>query len=376
MLDHHHLLDELERRVEAARQAFSERRRECATLRARLNELEATRLELLEENRELDEQNSELEAHNRHLHQKLVAGETQGGFPPPTRRAQGLAALIGHRPRHNVATPAAAAPPSSEPVTTAPEAAAPVEHRDLEAPGASARATRDAVAVEEKKEKSEGKEKTERTERAERAEKNTDAKPAVEAEPPSPQGLLEQWYRRYPDAFFKGHTRPLKVGIHQDLAAREPWPEKLVRRALAGYVNLPRYLKAMREEGERIDLAGQPAGVVDAQAADHARQKLERLQASRAAKPHKPQQGGSSGGGAARQGAADDRRSPRDSHQARIGSRDNPEPHRANAGKPGDSPSGVERPDVEKPATERASAPPATLDDKLSALLAKHNRQG
>nr|WP_289124056.1 ProQ/FINO family protein [uncultured Halomonas sp.] len=89
-------------------------------------------------------------------------------------------------------------------------------------------------------------------------------------QPPSPQALLKQWYQRYPNAFFKGHTKPLKVGIHQDLAEREPWSGKLIRRALANYVNLPRYVKSMREGAERIDLDGNPAGRVDKEAAQHA----------------------------------------------------------------------------------------------------------
>ncbi|ASK17980.1 MULTISPECIES: ProQ/FINO family protein [unclassified Halomonas] len=89
-------------------------------------------------------------------------------------------------------------------------------------------------------------------------------------QPPSPQALLNQWYKRYPHAFFTGHTKPLKVGIHQDLAQREPWSGKLIRRALANYVNLPRYVKSMREGAERIDLDGNPAGKVDKEAARHA----------------------------------------------------------------------------------------------------------
>lgn len=89
-------------------------------------------------------------------------------------------------------------------------------------------------------------------------------------QPPSPQALLNQWYKRYPHAFFAGHTKPLKVGIHQDLAQREPWSGKLIRRALANYVNLPRYVKSMREGAERIDLDGNPAGKVDKEAARHA----------------------------------------------------------------------------------------------------------
>ncbi|MDQ7733418.1 ProQ/FINO family protein [Halomonas sp. SpR1] len=90
---------------------------------------------------------------------------------------------------------------------------------------------------------------------------------------PSPHALLNQWYERYPKAFFKGHTKPLKVGIHQELAEREEWPNKLIRRALANYVNLPRYIKAVREGAERVDLDGQPAGKVDKEAALHASQK-------------------------------------------------------------------------------------------------------
>lgn len=98
-------------------------------------------------------------------------------------------------------------------------------------------------------------------------------------EAPSPQALLDEWYRRYTDTFFKGHTRPLKVGIHEDLTAHEPWPDKLVRRALACYVHLPRYLKAVRVGAERVDLQGRPAGVVSESEARHAHKKLETLQA-------------------------------------------------------------------------------------------------
>lgn len=101
-----------------------------------------------------------------------------------------------------------------------------------------------------------------------------DLPPADQADQaPSPHALLNQWYERYPKAFFKGHTKPLKVGIHQDLAEREAWPNKLVRRALANYVNLPRYIKAVRAGAERVDLDGQPDGKVDKEAALHASEK-------------------------------------------------------------------------------------------------------
>ncbi|WP_247639668.1 MULTISPECIES: ProQ/FINO family protein [Chromohalobacter] len=99
----------------------------------------------------------------------------------------------------------------------------------------------------------------------------------AEHEPPSPQSLLAQWYQRYPETFFKGHTQPLKTGIHLDLVAREPWPEKLVRRALACYVHLPRYLKAVRADVMRVDLDGQAAGAVTEGEARHARKQLDEL---------------------------------------------------------------------------------------------------
>ncbi|REC94342.1 ProQ/FINO family protein [Kushneria indalinina] len=94
----------------------------------------------------------------------------------------------------------------------------------------------------------------------------------------SPQALLKQWYRRYPKTFFERHTRPLAIGIHEALAAREPYSEKLIRRALAGYVNLPRYLKSVRVNAARIDLEGQEAGRVEEEDARHAQEQLKRLQ--------------------------------------------------------------------------------------------------
>ena len=104
-------------------------------------------------------------------------------------------------------------------------------------------------------------------------EKGESSATAETVKAPSPHALLNQWYERYPKAFFKGHTKPLKVGIHQQLAEREEWPNKLIRRALANYVNLPRYIKAVREGAERVDLDGQPAGKVDKEAALHAAEK-------------------------------------------------------------------------------------------------------
>ncbi|PMR73009.1 ABC transporter substrate-binding protein [Billgrantia endophytica] len=182
---------------------------------------------------------------------------------------------------------------------------------------------------------------------------------------PTAEALLAEWYQRYPDTFFKGHTRPLKVGIHQDLARREPWPEKLVRRALAGYVNLPRYLKAVRQGAERIDLEGRPEGTVDTQAAEHAQRKLERLQAERRQRDQAGAPGRRRGGKAGRTGKTDktDRKGRRN-HGTAVSR------HAAPAGNE-PAATGERTPDA------LASAKPEErMEAKLSALLAKHNGRG
>ncbi|MCE9680882.1 ProQ/FINO family protein [Halomonas alkalisoli] len=326
--------------LHGSRERIRELQGRVAELEAARRELEAARLELEEENRELDEQNRELEEDNARLRERLRKGEPAPTFPGASRRAQGLAALIGHRPRD-------AAPVEQDP-----------ESQDTKAQDTKAQDTKaqDTKAQDTKAQDTKAQDTKAQGERQ--------AQLPIE-QAPSAEALLAEWYRRYPDTFFKGHTRPLKVGIHQDLAAREPWPEKLVRRALAGYVNLPRYLKAVREGAQRIDLAGQPDGSVDAQAAEHAHRKLERLQAERrqrgqAAGPgrqrgEKAAKGsrGSSKGGSARGEAPDARSTPRE------------------------PPSPAPAPSTPAPSAPASRADPeARMEAKLSALLAKHNGQG
>ena len=271
------LLDALEERTDTLLGLLQEERRQrraltgrLAELERHLAELEANRLaleeerlaleearrelveqhrELVEECRELDEQNRELEEHNRHLHERLAGNADQAGFPRPHRRSQGLSALIG-RPAQERDAPASA----------------PVEARFIGGPTVR---RSDPIASEvDTTEAPMGAHLIGQDETPTSSSTTSSQGRLAIAEPPSPQALLAEWYQRYGSAFFKGHTRPLQVGIHEALAACEPWPEKLVRRALACYVNLPRYLTAVREGAERIDLSGQPAGVVDAQAAE------------------------------------------------------------------------------------------------------------
>lgn len=325
-------------------QRLAELERQLAEAEATRLELDEVRRELMEENRELDEQNSELEAHNRHLHERLAAGEPpEGGFRPG-RRSQGLSALIGRRP---APAPASEAPVGARFIGDKSAAAGP----DADAKGVSSPVETQSVGDQATSAGAEGS--------PESPSARQDSLAIGEA--PSPQALLDEWYTRYPAAFFKGHTRPLMVGIHEVLASREPWPEKLVRRALACYVNLPRYLKAVREDAERIDLDGQPAGKVDAQSADHAHRKLDRLQGEKRNAQGRKHPG---------------RQNERHNHKgrgkpAKAGSQD-----RAH-GKPKDgakgSPSSQGKGASAGPVRERAEPAPATMEEKLSALLAKHN---
>ncbi|WP_282039192.1 ProQ/FINO family protein [Halomonas alimentaria] len=329
---------EARRHAEAVQGELAQR---LAELERQLAEAEATRLELIEECRELDEQNSELEAHNRHLHERLAAGEpAEGGFRPG-RRSQGLSALIGRRPAVPNAAPADPPAESRHEEAASPAVADPAVSSDTTEPLSSGEAPGESEPPQEPQ--------------------GARQDSLAIGEAPSPQALLDEWYTRYPAAFFKGHTRPLMVGIHEVLASREPWPEKLVRRALACYVNLPRYLKAVREDAERIDLDGQPAGKVDAQSADHAHRKLDRLQGEKRASQGRKHPG---------------RQNERHNHKgrgkpAKAGSQD-----RAH-GKPKDgakgSPSSQGKGASAGPVRERAEPAPATMEEKLSALLAKHN---
>ena len=70
---------------------------------------------------------------------------------------------------------------------------------------------------------------------------------------------------RFPKGFFRAYQvrrRPLKLGIHRELVALLGEIErKLLRKAL-GLHHQPGYLRAQQAGAERIDLDGNPAGVV------------------------------------------------------------------------------------------------------------------
>ncbi len=86
----------------------------------------------------------------------------------------------------------------------------------------------------------------------------------------NPQQRLAYWVKTYPRSFMPGQPQPLKVGIHEELLAAEGGDMKKIRRTLASYVKVPRYLRCMRKGAVRLDLQGNNAGFVTEEEASFA----------------------------------------------------------------------------------------------------------
>ena len=83
--------------------------------------------------------------------------------------------------------------------------------------------------------------------------------------------------QRFPLAFLpKGsHKRPLKIGIFKDIRARcSDLASRDVHSALDDYTRGPSYLVGLQAGAARIDLDGNPCGVVDPSQADDAERRL------------------------------------------------------------------------------------------------------
>ncbi len=96
---------------------------------------------------------------------------------------------------------------------------------------------------------------------------------------------------RFPLCFTtEGETRPLKIGIFQDLVTRVPDTDNVsktqLRSALRLYTSSWRYLYGIKLGAQRVDLDGNACGDLEQQHVDHARKQLEeakaRVQAQRA----------------------------------------------------------------------------------------------
>ena len=94
---------------------------------------------------------------------------------------------------------------------------------------------------------------------------------------------------KFPRCFsIEGEAKPLKIGLFQDLSEALKDDERVsktqLRHALRQYTSNWRYLHGCREGAERVDLYGNPAGVLDAEHVSHAAQQLAEAKAKFAEK--------------------------------------------------------------------------------------------
>ena len=94
--------------------------------------------------------------------------------------------------------------------------------------------------------------------------------------------------QKFPKAFARlsdYKRRPLKIGIHLDIAAALPDLDPIgISRALRFYVSDIRYHRACIEGAERIDLDGNPAGVVSQTEAGNSARSVASIEAKLAAR--------------------------------------------------------------------------------------------
>jgi sRNA-binding protein len=120
-----------------------------------------------------------------------------------------------------------------------------------------------------------------------------DNKPQNKSPNPLPQGLawkksaiqtIDIFRARVPRCFARHHPIPLKIGIHLDIAAALPeLPTTDIGRGLKFYVSRFVYLESCIEGATRIDLNGDPAGVVSAAEAANAQRWLAKRRKGRTA---------------------------------------------------------------------------------------------
>ncbi|AFJ46838.1 RNA chaperone ProQ [Shimwellia blattae] len=142
---------------------------------------------------------------------------------------------------------------------------------------------------------------------------------------------------RFPQCFSaEGEARPLKIGIFQDLVARVEGELNLsktqLRSALRLYTSSWRYLYGVKAGATRVDLDGNPCGVLDEQHVEHARKQLEeakaRVQAQRAEQQAKKREA------AAQEGSGDAARRERKPRPAAPRRKEGSEARKPRAAKP------------------------------------------
>jgi len=101
--------------------------------------------------------------------------------------------------------------------------------------------------------------------------------------------ILAYLYETFPLCFIaEGETKPLKIGLFQDLAERLADDSKVsktqLRIALRRYTSSWRYLKGVKAGAHRIDLEGNSCGELEQEHIDHAQTTLKESQEKAKAK--------------------------------------------------------------------------------------------
>ncbi|WP_421863905.1 ProQ/FINO family protein [Motiliproteus sp.] len=95
------------------------------------------------------------------------------------------------------------------------------------------------------------------------------------------QAAVAQISELYPETFNREAVKPLKIGIQEDLLADAKLSKGKIKRALASYVRSPLYYKSLVAGADRVDLAGEAAGKVTEQEAEHAKSMLKKAREQR-----------------------------------------------------------------------------------------------
>ena len=101
--------------------------------------------------------------------------------------------------------------------------------------------------------------------------------------------ILAYLYETFPLCFIaEGETKPLKIGLFQDLAERLADDSKVsktqLRIAIRRYTSSWRYLKGIKSGAQRIDLDGKECGELEQEHIDHAQATLKESQEKAKAK--------------------------------------------------------------------------------------------
>lgn len=127
------------------------------------------------------------------------------------------------------------------------------------------------------------------TQQVENTELNAQAENIENGKLTNNKDIIAYLAEKFPLCFsLEGEANPLKIGLFQDLAEALKDDEKVsktqLRQALRQYTSNWRYLHGCRLGAERVDLNGNPVGVLDQEQADHAAQQLAEAKAKFAEK--------------------------------------------------------------------------------------------